>query len=64
MFQTDVLIVSCDLVTDMKLFPVYDLFRKHSAGVVALFFHPPRVDSSTGFVTPGPKSKQKPGQYM
>ncbi|KAJ9601166.1 hypothetical protein L9F63_000686, partial [Diploptera punctata] len=54
--KTDVLIVSCDLVTDMKLFPVFDMFRKHSAGVVALFFHPSHLESTT----PGPKSKQKP----
>ncbi|PSN35021.1 Translation initiation factor eIF-2B subunit gamma [Blattella germanica] len=57
--KTDVLVVSCDLVTDMKLFPVFDVFRKHSAGVVALFFHPQHGDSPP-IATPGPKSKQKP----
>lgn len=56
--KSDVLIVSCDMVTDVNLHPVLDVFRKHSAGIVALFFHPQPSDASS--VTPGPKTKQKP----
>lgn len=56
--KSDVLIVSCDMVTDMSLYPVLDVFRKHSAGIVALFFHP--QPSDTASITPGPKTKQKP----
>jgi hypothetical protein len=51
--------VSCDTITDISLHPVLDVFRKHSAGIVALFFHPQSSDSAS--VTPGPKTKQKPG---
>lgn len=50
------------MVTDMNLHPVLDVFRKHSAGIVALFFHPQPSDASS--VTPGPKTKQKPGNIM
>jgi hypothetical protein len=46
----------------MNLHPVLDVFRKHSAGIVALFFHPQPSDAS--FVTPGPKTKQKPGNIL
>jgi hypothetical protein len=47
------------MVTDMSLHPVLDVFRKHSAGIVELFFHPQSSDSTS--VTPGPKTEHKPG---
>jgi hypothetical protein len=47
------------MVTDVSLHPVLDIFRKHSAGIVAVFFHPQSSDSTS--VTPGPKAEQKPG---
>jgi hypothetical protein len=50
------------MITDMNLHPVLDVFRKHSAGIVALFFHPQPLDASS--VTPGPKTKQKPGNVL
>jgi hypothetical protein len=50
------------MITDMSLHPVLDVFRKHVAGIVALFFHPQPSDASS--VTPGPKTKQKPGDIM
>jgi hypothetical protein len=50
------------MVTDMSLYPVLDVFQKHSAGIVALFFHPQPSDITS--VTPGPKTKQKPGNLM
>jgi len=50
------------MVTDMSLYPVLDVFQKHSAGIVALFFYPQPSDIAS--VTPGPKTKQKPGNLM
>jgi hypothetical protein len=50
------------MVTEMSLYPVLDVFRKHSAGIVALFFHPQPLDTAS--ITPGPKTKQKPGNLI
>jgi hypothetical protein len=58
----DVVIVSCDLVTQHPLFNLLNDFRRHEAGVAALFF--PCVPDPVPGATPGPKSKQKPGTYF
>ncbi|KAK7872809.1 hypothetical protein R5R35_011927 [Gryllus longicercus] len=55
--KTDVLIVSCDLVTDVCLNEVVNVFRKHQASVTAVFF---RTHNETNATTPGPKTKHKP----
>ncbi|KAJ4450126.1 translation initiation factor eIF2B subunit gamma isoform X2 [Periplaneta americana] len=56
--KSDVIVVSCDFITDMSLHPILDLHRLHSNGVMALYFEPQPSDNT--LVTPGPKSKFKP----
>ncbi|XP_066253384.1 translation initiation factor eIF2B subunit gamma [Euwallacea similis] len=55
--KSDVLVVSCDLITDVNLTGILNTFRKHSASVVSLMF--PTTSGDT-VVAPGPKSKHKP----
>ncbi|XP_066993456.1 translation initiation factor eIF2B subunit gamma [Anabrus simplex] len=55
--KSDVLVVSCDLVTDVNLHEVLNMFRKHHASITALFF---QNSSESSGVTPGPKTKYKP----
>lgn len=55
--KSDVIILSCDLVTDVNLTEVLDLFRSHSASMCALLFNPPTAEQIT---VPGPKTKHKP----
>lgn len=55
---TDFLIVSCDLITDINLSGILDFYRTHTACITALLFQVPTLPDQ--FVTPGPKSKQKP----
>lgn len=53
---TDVLIVSCDLITDAQLHGAFDLFRKHDASVVSMVFD----NGPQEYIqVPGPKSKDK-----
>lgn len=53
-------VVSCDLVTDVDLSEVLNLFRRHDAALSTLLFH---TDASVSTLpTPGPKSKNKPGE--
>lgn len=56
--RSDVLVLSCDLVTDVNLSEVVNLFRQHDASLCALLFHP---SSTEQVVVPGPKAKHKPG---
>lgn len=53
--HTDVLLLSCDVVTNIDFYPMLNMFRMHDASVVSLFIN--STDSST--VVPGPKSKHK-----
>jgi translation initiation factor eIF-2B subunit gamma len=55
--KSDVLVVSCDFITDFNLKSVLDTFRMHDASVTSLFFHQQPGDNLT---VPGPKSKHKP----
>lgn len=56
--KSDVVVVSCDFVSDVKLKGVLDLFRKHDASVVSLLL---KQGKSEQIVVPGPKTKYKPG---
>lgn len=58
-FQSDLLVLSCDLVSNIDLTGVLNQFRQHDASLVTLFCHPtaPKVN----LPTPGPKSKNKTG---
>lgn len=57
LWQTDVLVLSCDLITDVDLYEVVDLFRTHDATLSMLMkkTHEPTE------VVPGQKGKKKPG---
>ncbi|GJQ76024.1 hypothetical protein Trydic_g18077 [Trypoxylus dichotomus] len=55
--KSDVIVMSCDLITDINLDNLLDLFRKHNASLCTLFFNP-QVQEPV--VVPGPKSKHKP----
>ncbi|XP_012256048.2 translation initiation factor eIF-2B subunit gamma [Athalia rosae] len=55
---TDFVVVSCDLLTDINLSGMLDSYRTHSASITALLLQVPTLPDK--FVTPGPKSKQKP----
>lgn len=56
--KSDVVVVSCDFVSDVKLKGVLDLFRKHDASVVSLLLRQGRHEQ---IAVPGPKTKYKPG---
>lgn len=55
--HTDVLLLSCDVVTNVDLYPMLNMFRMHDASIVSLFINGSDVASST--MVPGPKSKHK-----
>lgn len=60
MLQSDVVVLSCDLITDVDISGVLNVFRRHDAAISALFFH---TDNTTSTLpTPGPKSKDKTGK--
>jgi len=53
--KTDVLVVSCDLVTDIPLHNLFELHRIHQSCITAMFSQiSPEVSASRG---PGPKTK-------
>uniref|UniRef100_A0A9J8AHG9 Translation initiation factor eIF2B subunit gamma n=1 Tax=Cyprinus carpio carpio TaxID=630221 RepID=A0A9J8AHG9_CYPCA len=56
--KTDILVVSCDLITDVALHEVVDLFRAHSATLSMLMS---KVHEFTETV-PGQKGKKKAGE--
>lgn len=51
------LIVSCDTITNVCLFPLLNIFRQHDASVAALFL---KGGAEADTVVPGPKTKHKP----
>ncbi|XP_054284724.1 translation initiation factor eIF-2B subunit gamma [Macrosteles quadrilineatus] len=55
--KSDVVIVSCDLITDVDLSVVINRFRQHEASLATLFFQP--TPATVILPTPGPKSKNK-----
>uniref|UniRef100_A0A1B6GVP3 Translation initiation factor eIF2B subunit gamma n=1 Tax=Cuerna arida TaxID=1464854 RepID=A0A1B6GVP3_9HEMI len=60
--KSDVIVVSCDLITDFDLSAVLNLFRQHDASLTSLFFQP--TLAKYPLPTPGPKSKAKPEQDL
>jgi translation initiation factor eIF-2B subunit gamma len=54
---SDVFLISCDIVTNVDLYPVINMFRKKDASVVSLFINRSASDSSV--TIPGPKTKLK-----
>lgn len=57
LWQTDVLVLSCDLITDVDLYKVVDLFRTHDATLSMLM----KKTHEPAEVVPGQKGKKKPG---
>lgn len=57
--KTDLLIVSCDTITNACLFPLLNVFRQHDASVAALFL---KGGAEADTIVPGPKTKHKPGK--
>ncbi|KAJ8966790.1 hypothetical protein NQ317_001729 [Molorchus minor] len=55
--KSDVIVLSCDIVSDVNLRSVIDLFRTHDASIASMLLHPQPKES---IVVPGPKSKHKP----
>lgn len=53
--KSDVLILSCDLITNVSLSPLFELYRKHNAALTALF----TPVNSAPITTPGPATKNK-----
>lgn len=56
--NTDFLIISCDLITDVDIREILNLYRKYNASITAVMLPAPKLPDD--FVTPGPKNKQKP----
>ncbi|VEN62600.1 unnamed protein product [Callosobruchus maculatus] len=54
--KSDVMVVSCDFVSDVDLHGLFNLFRMHDASIASLLLHPQQSEAS---VVPGPKSKHK-----
>lgn len=59
--KSDVVVLSCDFISDVKLKGVFDLFRKHDATIASLLIKPER---SEHVEVPGPKAKYKPGKNI
>lgn len=57
--KSDVFLISCDVVTNVDLYPVLNMFRKNDASVVSLFFNGSSADESSSAIIPGEKTKQK-----
>ncbi|XP_033330331.2 eukaryotic translation initiation factor 2B subunit gamma [Megalopta genalis] len=56
--HTDFLVISCDLISNVDICEILNLYRKHNASIAALMLPIPKLPDD--FVTPGPKNKQKP----
>ncbi|XP_017758971.1 PREDICTED: translation initiation factor eIF-2B subunit gamma isoform X2 [Eufriesea mexicana] len=56
--HTDFLVIPCDLITDVDICEILNLYRKHNASITALMLPVPKVPND--IITPGPKNKQKP----
>lgn len=55
--KSDILIVSCDVITNASLYPLFNIFRQHDASVAALLL-PGGAENAA--IVPGPKTKYKP----
>ncbi|XP_043475000.1 translation initiation factor eIF-2B subunit gamma [Leptopilina heterotoma] len=56
--KKDCLVISCDLIANVDITPVLNLYRKHNASITALMLPVPKISDDT--IIAGPKSKQKP----
>ncbi|KAG5682100.1 hypothetical protein PVAND_011479 [Polypedilum vanderplanki] len=56
--KTDVLLISCDTITDVDFYPLLNLFRTNDASCVALF-DSGSEENSNNIVVPGVKAKHK-----
>jgi translation initiation factor eIF-2B subunit gamma len=54
--RTDVLLISCDTITNIDFYPVLNQFRTNDASCVAIFSKSP---STSQLVVPGPKTSYK-----
>lgn len=57
--KRDLVVVSCDTVTNVDLFTMLDLFRKNNASIVMQLF---KGGLEADVVVPGPKAKHKQGK--
>jgi translation initiation factor eIF-2B subunit gamma len=57
--KSDVLLISCDVMTNVDFYPVLNMFRKNDASVLSLFIDGSKSDGSAPIVIPGPKTKHK-----
>lgn len=57
----DLVIISCDSITNVDLFPLFNCFRKNNASVVMQLF---KGGMDVDAVVPGPKAKHKQGEQM
>lgn len=55
--------MSCDLITDIDLHEILNVYRNNNASLVSLYFSPSQ-DEQCVFTTPGPKSKNKLGKFI
>lgn len=55
--QSDFLVLSCDVVTNVSLYPLINKFRQHDASLTALLF---KSGFESDVTLPGPKTKHKP----
>lgn len=55
----DVLILSCDTVTNIDFYPVLNMFRSQDASLVSVFIKGSGIASSPSVTVPGPKLKPK-----
>ncbi|TMW39559.1 hypothetical protein DOY81_015361, partial [Sarcophaga bullata] len=54
--QSDFLVLSCDIVTNVSLYPLINKFRQHDASLTALLF---KSGFESDVTLPGPKTKHK-----
>ncbi|XP_065367257.1 translation initiation factor eIF2B subunit gamma [Calliphora vicina] len=54
---SDFLVLSCDIVSNVSLYPLINKFRQHDASLTALLF---KSGFESDVTLPGPKSKHKP----
>lgn len=57
--KSDVFLISCDVVTNVDIYPVLNMFRKNDASVVSLFFSASGSANDATITIPGPKAKHK-----
>lgn len=56
--KCDLVLISCDTITNVSLFPLLDCFRNNNASIVVQLF---KGGVEADAVVPGPKAKHKQG---